>query len=387
MNFICDKDNLLDAVSTVNNAISIKTALQILSNILIETKDNKIAITGTDMDICIRKEYEGDTKAEGNITVNAKKFMEILKTFPAGTIQFSVNKDNIIQINLIELKFGNNIESDFKIHGCSSNEYPKTDSTDNIENIKSKFYVKQSTLKNMIKKTIHSASREHYRYFLQGISFEKEADSNELKLIATDGKRLSLIKDEVESFTKYPDKLGIMVPLKPLNELSRVLKDEGNCEVTVTVNKVFFKLDDFNPVEISTNLIETDFPSYENIIPKEFKGTIKINSKVITDSTKRVSSILDIHDYKIKFEIRKDNITMYTNNPSIGEVKEKINMVTCPEVEIDIGLNYSFIIDTLKVIDTENITINFGDTMVPIIIKEEDNDDFFSMIGPMRLED
>ena len=384
MNFTCDKNALQEAVSTANNAISSKVALQVLSNILIETKDNNITATGTDMGMCIRKECEGETKTEGSITVHAKKFIDILKTFPECIIQFLVNKDNTIQINSTELKFGNNIKADFQIRGCLSSEYPEISSADNIKDIENKFCINQNILKKMIKKTISSTSKEDARYFLQGISFEREENSNKLKLVATDGRRLSIITDEVESSTEYSNKFSITVPTKPLSELVKILKNEGTCEITVTRIKVFFKLDN---IEISTSLIETDFLEYKNVIPKELPGTIRVNTKTLTDSTKRVSSILDIRDNnKIKFEIRKKSITLYGENPGLGEAKEEIEILSHNGTETDIGLNCNFILDTLRAIDTENSIISFRNEKTPITIREEDNENFLSVLGPMRLE-
>lgn len=373
MKFYCAKDELQKTLSMTEYATTSKSGLQILSNVLIKAENEKVVIIGTDQEICVRGECNARVEASGIVTLHARKMMDILKTFPSCDI--FIEADEKYNISVTSLESG--IDAQFKLQGVSPDEYPE------IENINSEkvFIVPQHKLRDMIRKTIYAVSREEARYFLQGIFFEKK-NNDELKLIATDGHRLSIAMENFESLKNYKD-FGVMIPQKPLNELLKVLKNEGDCEINIEEKRAYFKID---KIEISTNYIETDFLNYNSVIPNNLKYHFLAIAEGLSDSIRRVSSILDVKERRLKFAIKKNYINIYAENPNMGEGKEKIEVEYEGE-NIDIGLNYEYVLQALKEIKTEKVIIEIDSGVQPIIVKEEGNQNALAVIGPMRLAD
>ena len=376
MKFICSKDDFQRTLSVVENAIPVHTSLPILTNVYIKAKDNKVTITGTDLEISIISSCDAEVEEEGEITILAKRLMDILKTFPLCNIQISVDKKewNSIKIN----PTNENINVDFNIRGLDAKDYPEVKRIDGLKT----FIMEQPVIKDMIKKTIFAISKEDSRRFLQGIFFEKKEDK-EIHLVATDGRRLSFIKKDIDELSEY-DNFSITIPCKPLYELVKRLRNEGDCEIAISDKKVFFK---FNDIEISSSVIDTEFLNYKAVIPESTKEKLFVDLYKLLNALYRVASILDGDEKKIKFEIRKDYLTMYGHNDNFGEAKEKIEIDYDGE-GIDVGLNYMYVIEVLRNLTSEDkVTIEFTSNTSPFVLKEEGNDKYLSIIGPMRLED
>jgi DNA polymerase III subunit beta len=372
MKFKCSKDEFQRTISMTENATTGKSGLQILSNVLINAKDGKLVIIGTDQEMGIIGECEADIESEGTVTLHGRKMLDILKTFPNCDIQIEADERYIITVNSLE----SGINANFRLQGISPDEYPNVAQ---ISDNKS-FTIPQHQLRDMIRKTIYAVSREESRYFLQGIFFEKNEGSTELRLVATDGHRLSLTKkdfDELKDYTPF----GAMVPQKPLHELLKVLGNEGDCEVAIKEKRGFFKMD---KMEISTNFIETDFLNYNSVIPNNLKFHLITKNDRLLDSIKRVSSILEAKERRIKFELRSDKLSIYGENPNMGEAKETLD-IDYDGDDLDMGLNYEYMLQTLREIRSENVLIEIGSNIQPIIVREENDTSSIAVIGPMRL--
>jgi DNA polymerase III subunit beta len=371
MKFTCAKDEFQRTLSMTENATTGKSGLPILSNVLIEAKQSVLTIIGTDQEMCIKAECDANIETEGTMTLHAKKMMDILKTFPNCNIQIEADEKYNITVSSLE----SNINAQFKLQGVSPDEYP------DIEKIEEDkvFSIPQHKLRDMIRKTIYAVSREESRHFLQGVYFEK-VDENELRLVATDGHRLSLSKDNFDSLNEY-EKFGVMNPQKPLNELLKVLENEGDCEIGISDKRGFFRV---GRVEISSNFIETEFLNYNSVIPEKLDYKLIAKTETLSDSIKRMASILDAKERRIKFEIRDSYINIYGDNPNLGNANEKVD-VTYKGEDIDIGLNYEYMLQTLREIKSENVIIEIGSNVQPIIVKEENDESSLAVIGPMRL--
>jgi len=368
MKFYCSKDELQKALSMTESAASDRLGMQILSNVFIEAKSDKIIIIGTDTEITIKSELIAKVEKEGVSTISAKKINDILKTFPSGDVL--IESDDKFNITVTST----NIDAKFRLQGKDPEEFPKIEKSDDKY-----FSIPQHLLRDMIRKTIYATSKDSLRHFLQGVFFEKKG-SSELRLVATDGQRLSLTKYEIESLKNFDD-FGVIIPQKPLNELLKVLENDGECNIIFTEKMGFFKL---ASVEISSITIDTQFLDYRSVIPKNLKYELTANTEHLSNSIKRVSSILDVKERKIKFEIRKNYINIYGDNPNLGDAVEKVE-VQYSGADIDIGLNYEFMLQSLKEIKSESVVISIESGFQPIIVKEAGSEDSLVVIGPMRL--
>ncbi|MBN1353994.1 MAG: DNA polymerase III subunit beta [Candidatus Omnitrophica bacterium] len=364
MKFKTSKEDLLKTIQKVQNAISPKTTLPILANILFEAEKNVMKITATDLDIGISSKIPIKTDMEGAITLPAKKFIDIIKELPeSGDILFTAKKNNVITIECDNIIF--------KIVGLPKDEFPKPPDFQN----KNTTLLPQKLLKNMITMTLFAVSRDETRYILNGILCIIK-DKN-IKIVATDGRRLAVVEKELPKETVINKK--VIIPTKTAQELGRLLLDEGDVKISFDENQILFDLE--NTLIIS-RLIEGEFPNYEQVIPKEVKEKVLVKNDAFLAATKRASIFTNQDSMAIKLDISKDRMSVSKNTPYIGEVKEDLS-VSYKGKSISIGFNPTYIIDALKNIDTEQIGLELSDNDKPGVIRV--GNEYVYVVLPMQV--
>jgi DNA polymerase-3 subunit beta len=251
------KESLLTGIQTVQNVVSSKATLPILSNVLIETdKSGKLRLNATDLDIGISCEIPVEILEEGAITIPAKRFSDIIRELPDGDISIAVKKNNQVDIEGANCRF--------KLVGLPKEEFPKFPEFKEKEAV----MLDQKVLKEMIRLTSFAVSHEESRYVLNGILLEV-ADGI-IRVVATDGRRLAKVEKKISVQVKKD--INVILPLKAIQEVSRNLKDEGSVSFTIGTNQVLF---DIEGVLIATRVIEGEFPNYNQVIPKPVSYRIK----------------------------------------------------------------------------------------------------------------
>ncbi len=370
MKFICLKEELQKSLSIAESIVSTKTTLPILSNVLLEAKDNKLNISSTDLEVSFKTSISSDIQIEESITIQAKKLSELIKSFDDCKLDFSLDKQNTMKISAED----SNIKATFKIMGIPKDDYPKIPEFENI-NV---FSLSQSLFRDMIDKTIFSTSTDEARYFLNGIYFEKKDDI--LTLVATDGKRLSKISCPIDSKL---DDFEVIVPSKVLYELMKILNSDGMCQIAITDRKAFFKVDD---TEMVSNLLEGQFPNYRQVIPSESTNILTVDNMAIYDGIKRVSHMIDPRLAQIRFDLIDNSLTLYGYHPDFGEAKDEISLNYKGD-DLTIAFNYNYLLDALKKIDHKEVTMMMTSNNNPVIIKGIDDEDYISVIMPMKIAD
>jgi DNA polymerase-3 subunit beta len=264
--------------------------LPILSNILIEAEKNKVTLTSTDLDIGVSSTLETEVEEEGAITIPAKRFNDIIKELPDEDISISTMKNNSMIIKCSKCVF--------KIIGLPKEEFPKLPEFKDEPSV----IIKQNVLKNMISMTHFSMSRDETRYVLNGALFLFKG--KKLTIVTTDGKRLSLVKKDVE---KDGLNKAIIVPSKTIYELNRILGDDGDARIIFSENQVKF---DLKNITIISRLIEGDFPNYEQVVPKEPQEKIMIQRSQFLDGIRRAALLTTQDSQSVKFEILKNKIVV-----------------------------------------------------------------------------
>lgn len=362
MNFKVKKEEIFSYIQTVQNIISNKTTLPILSNILIETNKNFLKITATDLDMGISCEIPVETIVEGAITIPAKRFNDIIREMPSGEINIYSQKNNQIDIE------GKNCR--FKLNGLPKDEFPKFPEFKDSAIIQ----IEQGVLKEMLRLTSFAVSYEESRYVLNGILFEIQGDT--LKIIATDGRRLAKIKKKISTVVK--EDISVVIPIKAIHEISRNLKNEGTVSFSIGVNQVLF---DVNGVLIVTRIIEGEFPNYNQVIPEKNSKKIKINTKDFLSAIRR-ANLLATPDFQvIIFEIFKNKIVISKKTPDIGESREEV-FVEYEGDELVIGFNPYLFVDFLKNINDEFINMEVFNAEKPAVIRLED---YLYLALPMKI--
>ncbi len=363
------KDELLKGIQVVQNAVSNKSTLPILSHILIETKNKEIKLITTDLEIGVTALIKGEVLEEGSITVPARKFSEIIKELPnQNEITISLKKGQSISIE--------SGKSYFRLMGLLKEDFPQLPefpslSSKNTDLVK----IPQKLLKEMIQLTSFAMSHDETRYILNGLLFS--FNSKSLKLVATDGRRLAIIERDILELGSI--KKEVIVPMKTIQELNRNLTEEGDVIFYFKENQLQINL---GSVTIMSRLIEGEYPNYEQVIPKKTKEELKINTQEFLQATRRASILTSQDSQSVKISIIKDRMIITKNTPELGEAREELE-VDYKGSELAIGFNPTFLIDVLKNITDENVKFSFIDSEKPAVIKSGEG--YTYIVLPMQV--
>ncbi len=356
------KEKLLESIQIVQNIVSSKATLPILSNILLETKGKDLKINTTDLDIGISCGIPVDIVEEGAITIPAKRFSDIIKELPSGDISIHVKKNHQVDIDGEKCRF--------KLLGLPKEEFPKFPEFKDKEVIK----IEQAVLKDMIRLTSFAVSHEETRYILNGILME--ISDSHIKMVATDGKRLAKADDNILTPTKK--EISVIIPIKAIQEIFRNLHEEGQVSFVVGNNQVLF---DIEGILIATRIIEGDFPNYHQVIPSPITTKIKIHTQQFLSAIRR-ANLLSTPDFQaIKLEVFFDKIVVSKITPDIGESREEV-LIQYRGKEMVVGFNPQFFIDVLKNINSETIDLELLGPDKAAVIRM---DKYLYLALPMRI--
>ncbi|MCA9405773.1 MAG: DNA polymerase III subunit beta [Candidatus Omnitrophica bacterium] len=356
------KENLLNGIITVQNIVSTKVTLPILSNVLLEAKGNILKLNATDLDIGISCEIPVETLEEGAITIPAKRFSDIIKELPSGDIVIHAKKNNQVDIEGTKCRF--------KLSGLPRDEFPKFPEFNKNKTIK----IKQSVLKDMLRLTAFAVSHEESRYVLNGVLLE--ISDNIIRIVSTDGRRLAKIEKKLDE--KADQDIKIIIPSKAIHEISRNLKEEGNISFIAGTNQVLF---DINGTLIATRVIEGEFPNYNQVIPKPSDQKIRMGTQEFLSSIRR-ASLLTTPDFQaVKFEVFGDKMIISKTTPDVGESREEIPVEYKGE-ELVVGFNPQYLIDFLKNVNEDTINMELLGVDRPAVIRLND---YLYLALPMRI--
>ena len=363
------KDSLLKGIQIVQNAVSSKNTLPILSHILIDAKKNEIHLTATDLEIGISVKVEGEIIEEGAFTVPARKFSEIVKELPLNTaIHISLKKGQSIHIEAGK--------SYFKLMGLAREDFPQLPEVPQGSGRGSDCVkLPQKKLKNMIQLTSFAMSHDESRYVLNGILFSFKEKI--LKMVATDGRRLAIIQKEIADMGSL--KKDLIIPMKTIQELNRNLGEEGDVFFYFKNNQLLINL---GQIYITSRLIEGEYPNYEQVIPKKIKEELNLNTQDFLQATRRASILTSQDSQSVKINIIKDRMIITKSTPDLGEAREELE-VDYKGGEFVIGFNPGFLIDVLKNVEEENVQFSFIDPEKPAVIKS--GDDYTYIVLPMQV--
>ena len=365
MKLVCNKAELSRAISMAQSAVSNKSTLPVLGNLLFEAEKNSVVITGTDLEIGLRVKANVEVVNPGSVTIPAKKLSEIVRDCPDADIEITV-KDG----TKIEIKCG---KSKFNIMGISAEDFPNLPAQKKDKSVE----VEDKVLARMIKKTAFSVSNEETRYVLNGALFNVEG--KKVRMVSTDGHRLSYIEREL---SKSMDPISAIVPTKALNEMMKIL--DGSDEVVTiyfTENHLFVEK---NSTMLVSRLIDGQFPNYEQVIPKKGDVVFKASKEELAQATKRVSLMASDRANSIKFSLKDGNLTIHSNTPDVGEAEEELD-VEYSGAEMSIAFNAKYVLDAIKAVDTDKVEFRLSTPLSPgLVLPVEEHADSKYVVMPMR---
>lgn len=373
MEFRIDKEVFLKSLQKIQGIVEKRTSMPILSNVLLEATESSLHVTATDLEVGMKGIYPAEILSPGRITVGAKKIYEIVKELPNQQISFSA-KDN----DWVEITCG---KAHFNIVGLSAEEFPFFPAV-NEENL---FEIESALLKGMIEKTSYAICNDDTKYNLNGLFTKTELgpDGEQiLKMVATDGHRLSISSCPLKGTAGEELSKGVILPKKGVYELKKIAEEDGGTLLFGFMdNSAVIKRGDSYMV---MRLVDGEFPDYNRVIPTTNNRTIVIRKDDFVHSVRRMA-ILSSEKFKgIMLEISDSNIKISSSNPELGDAMEEID-VTYDGEPFSVRFNARYLLDVLAVTDTESVEMKFKDELAPSIILPENSDSFLAVIMPMRL--
>ncbi len=363
MKFSATKEKLLEGLQQVQNVVSTRTTLPILSNVLLQAQNGNVSVTTTDLDVGVRGSFDANVEKQGSTTLPARRLFTIIRELPSSEISVEVDSKNAASIR--------SGQSYFKILGLPEEEFPPLPKFENAKVVT----MRQKDLHDGLRKTAYAISTDETRYVLNGVLFSFK--ENKLTLVATDGRRLAMVDIELEFPRSH--EADIIVPTKAVTELQRLLGDEGEVKVSVGSGQIAF---DLNNTLLVSKLIEGNYPNYRQVIPSEAKERVTLERETFLNSLRRVSLLASDKSNSIKLNFSKNNIDITANTPEVGEAKESLPVVYKGR-EFSIAFNPEFLMAPLRNLAEDEIFFDLIDEMSPGVIKIQTP--FLYVLMPMRI--
>jgi DNA polymerase III subunit beta len=367
MKFTCDKSSFLKEVSIAQDIISSKNAISILSNILLEIVDDSLRIKATDIKINFETRIPVQIIESGSTTVYCDKLLGILRSIPDGDIHFTQEGPKVTIRSSAK-------KVNFQLKSIASEKFPE------IPMIDPKFFfdVSQKDFKEMIDQTLFAVSDDETRYFMNGVYLEKKDEK--LAMVATDGRRLSFIAKTLEN--DIPEFKAVIIPPKVLSLVAKMLTQEGIVSLAVSEKNIFFYCGNES---LSSSLIEGQFPNYQRVVPENQTHSFTFDRIEIIEALKRVSILVEQKSRRIFLKLSPGIMSIVSEECDIGQADEE---VACdyegPEAMI--ALNYLYLLDPLRAIGSEKVTVKYTETTKALTVVPVPEEDYFHIVMPMQLE-
>jgi len=366
-----DRDELYRAISRVQSIIEKRSNMPILSMILLSTDESNVNISATDLEISYQEGLPADVINPGSITISGRKLFEILKESKRPEIHIREKENNWVSIS--------DEDARFNLACLPADEYPVFMEPEGVLTVE----IEGDVIKEMINKTIYSVTLEEAGFKLSGVFTQKVAqeDKTLLRMVSTDGHRLSMIDKEIKAVEQLKMNGGVMIPKKGILELSKLAAEEGPIQLGFKQNNCVIKKE---KILIVIRLLESKFPDYNAVIPQKSKYFVKIDRVSLLDGMKKMI-ILSNESYRgVKMTLDNDTLELVSINPDLGDAQENL-LVEYKNERLEVGFNARYFIDVLQAMDSETVELGLIDNSSPCLIRGENDKGFLGLIMPMRL--
>ena len=370
MKFSVNQQDLQKALNFCQGVIEKRSTLPILSNILLDVKDNKLTLTATDLDLIFIHEINNiEVIEEGKTTTTSSIMYDIVRKFSAGK-KININLSDVSKLQMESEK------SLFNLNCISASEFPITDEAFSVDN---QLAIKSKNLFKLLNKCKFSISNDETRHYLSGIYLHQTEfeEKNYLTAVDTDSHRMSISKIRLDQKINFEP---IILPKKTIFQLCSLLDNyDGEVKISNIKSKIKFELS--NSILIS-NLIDGKFPNYIQVIPKNNQKKLEVDLKLFLNSVDRVASVsLDKKD-GVKFNLSKDKLNLSVNNTNSGDGNETLNVKF--DHDLEISFNSRYLIDIASQLDGDIIELFLNDTASPALIKDPGDFDSIFVVMPMK---
>ncbi len=367
MHFTIQREALLKPLQLVAGVVERRQTLPVLSNVLLVVEGQNLSLTGTDLEVeLVGRVALEDIAEPGEITVPARKLMDICKSLPS---------DALIDVRLDEQKLVVKAgRSRFTLSTLPANDFPTVEEGPGSLN----FTLPQAKLRRLIERTSFAMAQQDVRYYLNGMLLEVSA--NVLRAVATDGHRLAMCS--MTAGIEQADRHQVIVPRKGILELARLLTEQdGEVAIVLGQHHIRATTGDFT---FTSKLVDGKFPDYERVLPKGGDKLVVGDRQVLREAFSR-TAILSNEKYRgIRLLLASGTLKIQANNPEQEEAEEEV-AVDYTGAGLEIGFNVSYLLDVLGVMTTDQIRLILSDSNSSALVQEAENDESAYVVMPMRL--
>lgn len=368
MKFVISREALLRPLNLAAGVVERRQTLPILANVLLVLSGQRLSITGTDLEVELVGHVELDQEAEsqGEITVPARKLVDICKSLPDGSrLEFALDDQRLV------IRSG---RSRFTLSTLPAADFPNVENSAGSIELK----LKQADLKRLIERTSFAMAQQDVRYYLNGMLWEVK--SGHVRAVATDGHRLAMCTFQTE--VNIEETTQVILPRKGVIELSRLLVDEGG-SVDVVIGTNHFRANT-GSFQFTSKLVDGKFPDYDRVLPRSTSKVIYGEREELRQAFSR-ASILSNEKYRgIRMNLSPGSLRILANNPEQEEAEEQVPVDYQGEA-LEIGFNVSYLLDVLGVLNDRQIKMSLADANSSVLLEETEGGDSLYVVMPMRL--
>jgi DNA polymerase-3 subunit beta len=361
-----NREILLKPLISVTGIVERRHTLPILSNLLLEAKNNNIQLTATDLEMQISLNIESKFTGELSTTISAKKLLDICRALPE-----AIDIDMVSNDSRITVKAG---KSRFNLQTLPAADYPiMTKAAADSTNIQ----ISQLALKKLLKQVEFAMAQQDIRYYLNGLLLE--VNENKLNIVGTDGHRLSFTST---TLNKSYEKTDVILPRKTVVELIKLLNDsEEEVNIDFNAGQINFA---FSDIRLISKVIDGKFPDYHRVIPTGHQNTFSVNRLSVLTAMQR-ASILSNEKYRgIRMVLSNNNLKLISTNTEQEEAEEELD-IDYTKDGLDIGFNVTYLIDVLNNVSDETINFSFADANSSCLITVPNDENYKYVVMPMRI--
>jgi DNA polymerase-3 subunit beta len=366
MKFSVTKETVLDELQLLQGIVEKRNTMPILANILVNVIEDRVEMTGTDLEVGLKTHISATVEEAGAVTVSGKKIFEIIKSLPEGqTVEFKENEDLMMEIS--------SGQSEFKVLCLPKEDFPQVPDS----KFERKIILPLDRLREMIDRVYYAIAQEQ-RYYLNGALLIMK--KNTIELVSTDGHRLSYTSAFVEDLAPE-EEIKVIVAKKTLGELRKMTNEK--LEFDFDENNLFFRVD--NRMLIS-RIIESKFPNFEAVIPKDNPNLVNLPKDEFSQAIRRVSLLSTERSKGVKFYIEKNIIKLFSSNPEIGEARDTLE-VQYEGPSLEVGFNSQYLLDFLNSVSAERIRLELKDENSAALMRPDADTDikYTYVLMPMKI--
>lgn len=370
MRFTIARERLQEGLTAVAASVPVKTTLPVLANLLVETTERGIRLSGTDLDMAVSTEISADVDAQGAITIPAKKLAEIVRELPSAPVKVGAVGEQRITLECGRAKF--------RLLGLPRDEFPSFPAVRFDES----WRIRSGDLQKLIAHTAFAASTEESRPILNGVLWELRPDR--MRMVATNGHRLA--KMDLPITSAGAPSGDLIVPPKALEQIRRLFPAEEELEIARGDNHLGFR----SPfTAVYTRLIEGPYPNYEQVIPKDNDRIALADKNALVAALKRMSVIASDQTHRIRLSFNAGMLKFSVQTPDLGEAQDELP-ISYEGDPLDIGFNANYLLEILRFVPTDEVRLTFkaperAATLEPVGWQEPGQ--FLSLVMPLRLVD